>query len=141
MSYLKLKYPCKVYKIGLHFWNLLHSCNTGYFTRWRVKIFYTLLAVCILLNSRLSNYTVLRENKQYMFIWFYFQLTEYEIVIASHLVVPSEIQISWQNIAGLEGVIQELKETVILPIKRKDLFSSSQLTRAPKGNIVLFLPN
>lgn len=76
-----------------------------------------------------------------MFISFYFQLTEYEIVIASHLVVPSEIQISWQNIAGLEGVIQELKETVILPIKRKDLFSSSQLTRAPKGNIVLFLPN
>ncbi|XP_054267942.1 outer mitochondrial transmembrane helix translocase-like [Macrosteles quadrilineatus] len=60
-------------------------------------------------------------------------LSEYEIVIASHLVIPSEIQISWEDIAGLEDVIQELKETVILPIQRKDLFTSSQLTRAPKG--------
>ncbi|XP_046672839.1 outer mitochondrial transmembrane helix translocase [Homalodisca vitripennis] len=60
-------------------------------------------------------------------------LTEYEIMIASHLVVPSEIHISWEDIAGLEDVIQEMKETVILPIQRKDLFSSSQLTRPPKG--------
>ncbi|GLH12953.1 Spastin [Gryllus bimaculatus] len=61
------------------------------------------------------------------------QLTEYEMVIAGHLVDPSEIPVSWSDIAGLEDVIQELRETVILPIKRKELFADSQLTQPPKG--------
>ncbi|KAL2737381.1 ATPase family AAA domain-containing protein 1-B-like [Vespula maculifrons] len=61
------------------------------------------------------------------------QLTDYEIVIASHLVDPQDIKVSWENIAGLEHVIQELKETVILPIQKKELFLNSQLTQAPKG--------
>lgn len=60
------------------------------------------------------------------------QLTDYEIVIASHLVDPQDIKVSWENIAGLEHVIQELKETVILPIQKKELFLNSQLTQAPK---------
>lgn len=60
-------------------------------------------------------------------------LTDYEIIIASHLVDPQDIKVSWENIAGLEHVIQELKETVILPIQRKELFLNSQLTQAPKG--------
>ncbi|XP_022200861.1 ATPase family AAA domain-containing protein 1 [Nilaparvata lugens] len=60
-------------------------------------------------------------------------LTDYEMVIASHLVDPADIPVSWNNIAGLENVIEELKETVILPIQRKDLFSDSRLTHAPKG--------
>lgn len=60
------------------------------------------------------------------------QLTDYEVIIATHLVDPSDIKVSWNNIAGLENVIQELKETVILPIERKELFEDSQLTQAPK---------
>ena len=59
-------------------------------------------------------------------------LTDYEMMIASHLVNPNDIAVSWNSIAGLEGVIQELKETVVLPIQRKDLFEDSQLTQAPK---------
>ncbi|XP_014602956.1 PREDICTED: ATPase family AAA domain-containing protein 1-B-like [Polistes canadensis] len=61
------------------------------------------------------------------------QLSDYEIIIASHLVDPQDIKVSWENIAGLEHVIQELKETVILPIQKKELFLDSQLTQAPKG--------
>uniref|UniRef100_UPI0031CCD0F8 ATPase family AAA domain-containing protein 1-A-like n=1 Tax=Nasonia vitripennis TaxID=7425 RepID=UPI0031CCD0F8 len=61
------------------------------------------------------------------------QLTDYEMMIASHLVDPKDIRVSWENIAGLEHVIQELQETVILPIQRKELFEDSQLTQAPKG--------
>lgn len=61
------------------------------------------------------------------------QLTDYEMMIASHIVDPKDIRVSWDNIAGLENVIQELKETVILPIQRKELFEDSQLTQAPKG--------
>lgn len=56
-------------------------------------------------------------------------------MIASHLVDPSDIPITWSNIAGLDDVIQELKETVILPVQRKDLFGNSNLTSAPKGEI------
>jgi hypothetical protein len=61
------------------------------------------------------------------------QLTEYEMMIAGHLVEPSAIPISWADIAGLENVIQELRETVILPIQKKELFVDSQLTQPPKG--------
>lgn len=60
-------------------------------------------------------------------------LTDYELMIAAHLVHPQDIKISWEDIAGLESLIQELRETVILPIQRKELFADSQLTTAPKG--------
>ncbi|XP_011134806.1 ATPase family AAA domain-containing protein 1-B isoform X1 [Harpegnathos saltator] len=61
------------------------------------------------------------------------QLTDYEVIIATHLVDPNDMKVSWNNIAGLEHVIQELKETVMLPIERKELFEDSQLMQAPKG--------
>ncbi|KAJ8977397.1 hypothetical protein NQ317_013301 [Molorchus minor] len=61
------------------------------------------------------------------------KLNDYEMMIAAHLVHPSDIKISWEDIAGLESLIQELKETVILPIQRKELFADSLLTTAPKG--------
>jgi SpoVK/Ycf46/Vps4 family AAA+-type ATPase len=60
-------------------------------------------------------------------------LSDYEMMIASHLVDPSDISVDWSNIAGLNDTIQELKETVILPVQRKDLFAESQLTQPPKG--------
>jgi len=66
------------------------------------------------------------------------QLTDYEMIIANHLVDPNNIKVSWNNIAGLDNVIQELKETVILPIQRKELFEDSQLTQAPKV-LILYL--
>ncbi|XP_075233054.1 no mitochondrial derivative isoform X2 [Lycorma delicatula] len=67
------------------------------------------------------------------------ELTDYEMVIASHLVDPDDITVTWDNIAGLDNVITELKETVILPIQRKDLFANSLLTQAPKG-VLLYGP-
>lgn len=61
------------------------------------------------------------------------KLTDYEMMIAAHLVHPHDITVTWESIAGLESVIQEMRETVILPIQRKELFADSQLTQAPKG--------
>ena len=55
------------------------------------------------------------------------------MMVASNLVEPSSIQVSWDDIAGLETVIEELRETVILPIKESDLFAHSKLTKAPRG--------
>lgn len=66
------------------------------------------------------------------------QLTDYEMIIANHLVDPKDIKISWNDIAGLGHVIQELKETVILPIQRRELFGDSQLIQAPKVRIVTY---
>lgn len=64
-------------------------------------------------------------------------MTDYELMIASHLVDPTDISVDWSSIAGLDETIQELKETVILPVQRKDLFLGSQLTQPPKGGCCL----
>jgi len=48
-------------------------------------------------------------------------LSEYELVIASHLVVPEDITVSWADIGGLKTVVQELRETVILPVRHRKL--------------------
>lgn len=60
-------------------------------------------------------------------------LSDYELMIASHLVVPDDIPVSWKDIAGLDSVIQELRESVVLPVRHRDLFNQSKLWEAPKG--------
>lgn len=55
------------------------------------------------------------------------------MVIAAHLVVPEDINVSWKDIAGLDAVVQELKESVVYPVKHRDMFQASQLYQAPKG--------
>ncbi|KAG7197812.1 hypothetical protein KM043_001626 [Ampulex compressa] len=53
--------------------------------------------------------------------------------LADNMPYPKDIKVSWENIAGLEHIIQELKDTVILPIQRQELLEDSQLMRPPKG--------
>ncbi|XP_067136230.1 outer mitochondrial transmembrane helix translocase [Centruroides vittatus] len=61
------------------------------------------------------------------------KLSEYELSIAAQLVDPMDIDISWDDIAGLDTIIQEIKETVILPIQKRELFVGSKLIQPPKG--------
>jgi len=61
------------------------------------------------------------------------KLNEYEMLIASQLVEPRSITVSWKDVAGLENLVTELRETVIVPIQKRKLFSSSSLMSAPKG--------
>uniref|UniRef100_A0A3B4XIU5 ATPase family AAA domain containing 1b n=1 Tax=Seriola lalandi dorsalis TaxID=1841481 RepID=A0A3B4XIU5_SERLL len=61
------------------------------------------------------------------------KLSEYEMSIAAHLVDPLSMQITWRDIAGLDEVITELKETVILPVQKRHLFQGSRLLQPPKG--------
>lgn len=42
-------------------------------------------------------------------------------------------QISWRDIAGLDEIITELKDTVILPVQKRYLFEGSRLLQPPKG--------
>ncbi|XP_023262137.1 ATPase family AAA domain-containing protein 1-B-like [Seriola lalandi dorsalis] len=64
------------------------------------------------------------------------KLSEYEMSIAAHLVDPLSMQITWRDIAGLDEVITELKETVILPVQKRHLFQGSRLLQPPKAHIL-----
>ena len=61
------------------------------------------------------------------------ELSEYEMTIAAQLVDPDSIETSWEDIAGLDDIIDDIKATVILPLKSPDLFDRSDLHQAPKG--------
>lgn len=63
------------------------------------------------------------------------QLSEYELCIASNLVDPQSMEISWERIGGLDDVVQDIQETVILPFRRADLFRHSKLLQPPKGRL------
>ncbi|KAL5017997.1 hypothetical protein ScPMuIL_003719 [Solemya velum] len=67
------------------------------------------------------------------------KLSDYELCIASNLVDPLSMAVSWENIGGLEDIIQEIQETVIFPFKRRELFLNSNLLQAPKG-VLLYGP-
>uniref|UniRef100_A0A1A9WWC6 AAA+ ATPase domain-containing protein n=1 Tax=Glossina brevipalpis TaxID=37001 RepID=A0A1A9WWC6_9MUSC len=75
--------------------------------------------------KRLNDQGCLKINPQ--------QFNDYELMIASHIVVPSDIPVSWEDIAGLDTVIQELRESVVLPVRHRDFFNHSKLWQAPKG--------
>uniref|UniRef100_UPI00398EEF25 outer mitochondrial transmembrane helix translocase n=1 Tax=Pristiophorus japonicus TaxID=55135 RepID=UPI00398EEF25 len=67
------------------------------------------------------------------------KLSEYEMSIAAHLVDPLSMQVTWDDVAGLDDVIAELKDTVILPIQKRHLFEGSRLLQPPKG-VLLYGP-
>ncbi|XP_075903030.1 outer mitochondrial transmembrane helix translocase [Nelusetta ayraudi] len=67
------------------------------------------------------------------------KLTEYEMNIASHLVDPLSMKVTWRDIAGLDEVIDELQNTVILPFQKRHLLAGSKLFQPPKG-VLLFGP-
>uniref|UniRef100_A0A8C6CN07 Outer mitochondrial transmembrane helix translocase n=1 Tax=Moschus moschiferus TaxID=68415 RepID=A0A8C6CN07_MOSMO len=67
------------------------------------------------------------------------KLSEYEMSIAAHLVDPLNMHVTWSDIAGLDDVITDLKDTVILPIKKKHLFENFRLLQPPKG-VLLYGP-
>ncbi|KAL7631566.1 UNVERIFIED_CONTAM: hypothetical protein RMT77_004852 [Armadillidium vulgare] len=60
-------------------------------------------------------------------------LSEHELMIASQLVTPGQLNTSWEDVAGLSLVIQEIRETVILPILQRNRRNTSQLIHPPKG--------
>jgi len=67
-------------------------------------------------------------------------LTPYEQTIAMEVVAPEEIPVSFEDIGGLEDIIEELKESVIYPLTMPQLYqSSSSLLSAPSG-VLLYGP-
>ncbi|XP_060063421.1 outer mitochondrial transmembrane helix translocase-like [Ylistrum balloti] len=64
------------------------------------------------------------------------KLSDHELCIAANLVDPLSVSVDWKDIGGLEEVVEQIKETVIFPFRRRDLFMNSSLLQSPKG--VLF---
>nr|XP_060643621.1 outer mitochondrial transmembrane helix translocase-like [Anolis sagrei ordinatus] len=67
------------------------------------------------------------------------KLTEHEMAIASHLVVPRDMKVSWRDVAGLEETVRELQDSVILPFQKRHLFRHSALCQPPRG-VLLYGP-
>ncbi|KAL4877328.1 P-loop containing nucleoside triphosphate hydrolase protein [Aspergillus karnatakaensis] len=67
-------------------------------------------------------------------------LNQYEQAIAMDVVAPDDIRVSFEDIGGLEDIIEELKESVIYPLTMPHLYSStSSLLTAPSG-VLLYGP-
>ena len=67
-------------------------------------------------------------------------LNQYEQIIASEVIAPEDIAVKFNDIGGLEDVIDELKEAVIYPLTMPHLYSqSSSLLSAPSG-VLLYGP-
>jgi SpoVK/Ycf46/Vps4 family AAA+-type ATPase len=68
------------------------------------------------------------------------QLNSYEQTIAMEVVAPEEIPVSFDDIGGLDSIIEELKESVIYPLTMPHLYAaSSSLLSAPSG-VLLYGP-
>lgn len=67
-------------------------------------------------------------------------LNQYESQIAMEVVAPEDIPVGFDDIGGLEGIIEELKESVIYPLTMPHLYSQqSSLLSAPSG-VLLYGP-
>lgn len=64
------------------------------------------------------------------------KLSDYELCIAVNLVDPVSMGITWDDIGGLKDVIEQIKETVIFPFRRRELFLHSKLLQPPKGMLL-----
>ena len=65
------------------------------------------------------------------------KLSDYELSIAAQLVDPLSLSITWRDIGGLEDICSEVRETILLPMKKKHLFKESVLMQPPKGTLLL----
>ena len=69
-----------------------------------------------------------------------FVMNSYEKRVAGDLIDPSTLSVTFTSIGGLEKQKQELRDLVILPLRRPELFTSkSKLMSTPKG-ILLYGP-
>ncbi|CAH0050034.1 unnamed protein product [Clonostachys solani] len=67
-------------------------------------------------------------------------LNEYENLIALEMVAPEDIPVGFDDIGGLEPIIEEIKESVIYPLTMPHIYShAGSLLSAPSG-VLLYGP-
>ena len=61
-------------------------------------------------------------------------LNQYEKLLLNSLVTPEEISVTFNDVGGLQDIIDELREAVILPLTEPELFATHlDLIQSPKG--------
>ena len=66
-------------------------------------------------------------------------LSHYEKLILASVVTPSDIDVTFSDIGGLEPIIADLHESVIYPLTMPEVYSNSSLLQAPNG-VLLYGP-
>jgi hypothetical protein len=66
-------------------------------------------------------------------------LNQHELQVLAELVIPEAIETSFDDIAGLESVVQTLRELVVEPWLYPELYSQSKLLR-PTSGVLLYGP-
>jgi SpoVK/Ycf46/Vps4 family AAA+-type ATPase len=64
---------------------------------------------------------------------------EYEMCLLTDLINPIDIKVTWQDIGGLDEIIDNVRQTVIYPLEHPELFNQSKLLTTPKG-VLLYGP-
>ena len=64
---------------------------------------------------------------------------EYEMCVLADLINPADIKVTWQDIGGLDEIIDDIRQTVIYPLQHPELFNQSKLLTTPKG-VLLYGP-
>jgi SpoVK/Ycf46/Vps4 family AAA+-type ATPase len=58
---------------------------------------------------------------------------DFERRLLAEVIPPNEIDIKFEDIGALDDVKQTLKELVMLPLRRPELFARGNLTKPTKG--------
>ncbi|GMM36388.1 Msp1 protein [Saccharomycopsis crataegensis] len=68
------------------------------------------------------------------------QLNDYELFLLDSLIIPQSIDVSFNDVGGLEEIIDDLRESILYPLTHPELFpENSILVQAPKG-VLLYGP-
>lgn len=59
--------------------------------------------------------------------------TKYEAIVMQDVIDPDDIHTSFKDIAGIDGIKQELQDMIILPLSQPQLFVKHSLFSLPKG--------
>ncbi|KXX83333.1 Protein MSP1 [Madurella mycetomatis] len=69
-----------------------------------------------------------------------FVLNEYENQVALEVVAPEDIPVGFDDIGGLEDIIEELKEAIIYPLTMPHLYSHGGALLAAPSGVLLYGP-
>jgi ATP-dependent 26S proteasome regulatory subunit len=67
------------------------------------------------------------------------ELNEHENIIASEIIHPDDIPVTFSDVGGLDHITDSLRETVIYPLTLPHIFHSNALLGPPKG-VLLYGP-
>ncbi|SMN22482.1 similar to Saccharomyces cerevisiae YGR028W MSP1 Mitochondrial protein involved in sorting of proteins in the mitochondria [Maudiozyma saulgeensis] len=67
------------------------------------------------------------------------ELNAYEQAILPSVVMPQDIDVSFNDVGGLETIITDLHESVIFPLTMPEVYTNSPLLKAPSG-VLLYGP-